>query len=314
MMDSMVSIDDAKRQKSGQLKFKLRNANVYESPDGFHFIDYLDNTDSIDTNINRDTTTEEEVQYIEKTLQSNYERFNNQIDLVKRFAPNNSLNEQKLLDIGSGGGLFLNLAQHEKADVLGIELNNSRAFYASTKYSLKIVKRPLEDTEYWRGFAETFDIVTCWDVIEHVNFPQDTINAFTKLLKPGGLVFIDTPYRESFYHRFGEITYALSGGRAPTFLNIMYSAHLFGHKQIFSVRELEIALQRSDLEVLHVNKFHELSFPIRYYLNKLLFSDNLARVTEPLVRALLSVFHVRNKMVVVARKLPTSANQEQGGK
>lgn len=313
-LDSMMSIDDAKRQMNGKLKFRLRNANVYESPEGFHFIDYLDKTESIDPNITCDTIADDEVQYIERSLQSSFERFRNQVDLVKRFTPQNRLNELKLLDVGAGGGLFLNLAQREKAEVLGIELSDSRAFYASSKYSLRIAKRPLEDKEYWRGMADTFDIVTFWDVIEHVNFPQETINASAKLLKNGGLVFIDTPYRESFYHRFGEFTYALSGGKVPTFLNIMYSAHPFGHKQIFSVRELKDALRSGGFEVLHVEKFHELSFPIRYYLNKLLLSDILARAAEPLVHAFFSMFQIRNKMVVVARKLAVSDDLDQGWK
>lgn len=307
-----MSIDDAKRHMNGKLKFRLRNANVYESPEGFHFIDYLDQTESIDININCETVADDEVQYIEHSLQSNPEKFRNQIDLVKRFLPQNRLNGLKLLDVGAGGGLFLNLAQREKAEVLGIELSDTRAFYASNKYSLQIVKRALEDKEYWQSMADTFDIVTFWDVIEHVNFPQETINASAKLLKSGGLVFIDTPYKESFYYRFGELTYALSNGKAPTFLNIMYSAHPYGHKQIFGVRELEAALRSGGFEVLHVEKFHELSFPIRFYLNKLFFSAILARLLEPLVHALLSVFRIRNKMVIVARKVAVSKHDEFG--
>ena len=130
-------------------------------------------------------------------------------------------------------------AQAGGAQVIGIELSDSRARYARTKHGLEIYKRPIESDFWQKGYTNYFDAVTLWDVIEHVNYPFQTLQSAANVLKKGGLLLIDTPCRDSFYHQVGEMTYRLSGGRFPTFLNAMYSSHLFGHKQIFSTKEMK---------------------------------------------------------------------------
>jgi 2-polyprenyl-6-hydroxyphenyl methylase/3-demethylubiquinone-9 3-methyltransferase len=139
-------------------------------------------------------------------------------------------------------------------------------------------------------------------VIEHVNFPHKTLLSIHKILGSGGLLYIDTPAKDSFYHRFGELTYGITRGKFPTFLNIMYSEHPFGHKQIFSTQELTTMLNNMGFEILHLEKFHELSFPYAYYLKKMLGSDYLASRLAPLVSLLFLFFRIKNKMLIVARK------------
>jgi len=123
-----------------------------------------------------------------------------------------------------------------------------------------------------------------------------------KLLKKGGVLFIDTPCRDSFYHRFGEFSYKVSNGKFPTFLNTMYSSHLFGHKQIFSTSEMKSLLEDVDLEVVLVEKFHELSFPYSYYLKKILKFNFLVKLVLPFVQLFLFVFPIKNKMLAIAKK------------
>ncbi len=161
-----------------------------------------------------------------------------------------------MLDIGCGGGLFLSLLKEKGADVIGIELSDSRAQYAKSKHNLDIDKHPIESDHWQKGYADFFDAVTLWDVIEHVNYPQQTLQSAVNVLKPGGLLLIDTPCRDSFYHRFGDFTYKLSGGKYPTFLDAMYSSHLFGHKQIFSTAEMKHLFTSVGLDVIDLHKFH----------------------------------------------------------
>jgi 2-polyprenyl-6-hydroxyphenyl methylase/3-demethylubiquinone-9 3-methyltransferase len=207
-----------------------------------------------------------------------------------------------VLDIGCGGGLFLFLLKREGAQVLGIELSDSRAHYAATKHALEIHKRPIESDFWQTGYKNYFDAVTLWDVIEHVNYPVQTLQCAANVLKPGGLLLIDTPCRDSLYHQVGEVTYRLSGGRFPTFLNAMYSSHLFGHKQIFSTTEMKDIFTSSGLEVVELQKFHELSFPYEFYLKKLLRSQALVKASLPAVTAFFWLFKIRNKMLVIGRK------------
>ena len=262
----MENIDELKHSNVGVLKYKLKNANVFESPGGYTYIDYLDPVEEISPDIDESELSDQEIEYLEKELQSNLERFENQVNIVNTYASNN---KKKALDIGCGGGLFLSKLEGEGAEVLGIELSNSRASYAKKKHKLNVVKRPIE-SDYWQdGFVNAFDIVTLWDVIEHVNYPLLTLRSASNVLKKGGFLFVDTPCKDSFYHRVGELTYWLSNGRFPTFLNIMYSGHKFGHKQIFSIAEMELLFKQSGFEVLEMRKFHELSFPYSFYLKKM---------------------------------------------
>jgi hypothetical protein len=113
---------------------------------------------------------------------------------------------------------------------------------------------------------------------------------------------MDTPCRDSFYHRAGGITYKLTGGKYPTFLNAMYSSHMFGHKQIFSTTEMKGLFEAVGMEVVELRKFHELSFPYEFYLKKLVRSEVLVKLLLPLVRAFFWIFKIRNKMLVVGRK------------
>lgn len=294
----MENFDELKRHTGGAPKYRLSGANVYVSPGGFHYIDHLDPVEEISPVIDGSALTDEEIAYIETSLQSNPERVQHQVDAVRRHG---GIESKRVLDIGCGGGLFLSKMKAAGAHVLGIELSDTRAHYARTKHGFDVVKRTIED-KYWREFHGTFDVVTLWDVIEHVNYPLATLRAAADMLKPGGILLIDTPCRDAFYHRFGEFTYKISGGKYPTFLNTMYSAKPFGHKQIFSLREMKSALEMAGLEVVELKRFHELSFPYSFYLKKLVRSEALVNLLLPFVHLFFILFPIKNKMLAIGRK------------
>ena len=296
------NIDALKDQpaKNARLRYKLRNADVYVSKEGYHFTDYLDPVNEISPEIDASQLTEKESAYIETQLHANSQKFHHQMNVLKKHL---SLRNANVLDIGCGGGLFLSLLKREGAEGVGIELSDSRAHYAAAKHGLEVHKRPIESDFWQKGYASYFDAVTLWDVIEHVNYPLQTLQCAAHVLRTGGLLLIDTPCRDSFYHQVGELTYRLSGGRLPTFLNAMYSSHLFGHKQIFSTSEMKELLQSCGLEVIELQKFHELSFPYDFYLRKLLRSEVLVKLLLPVVKAFFRLFKIRNKMLVIGRKM-----------
>ena len=294
----MENLDQLKHQTEGNPKYRLAHANVFVSPGGFHYIDHLDPMEEVSPEIDGSGLTEAEIAYIEKSLQSNPERLENQVAAVKRHI---AIAGKKVLDIGCGGGLFLSKLKAEGAEVTGVELSDTRAYYSKTKYGFEVVKRTIEDP-YWNTFQNSFDIVTLWDVIEHVNYPLATLQAAASLLKPDGVLLIDTPCRDAFYHRFGEFTYKISGGKLPTFLNTMYSAKPFGHKQILSLAEMHGLYEAAGLKVVELKRFHELSFPYSFYLKKLVRSDLLVWLLLPFVHIFFIIFPIRNKMLAIGKK------------
>jgi 2-polyprenyl-3-methyl-5-hydroxy-6-metoxy-1,4-benzoquinol methylase len=294
-----MTIDVDKLQFDGKPRFSLRSATVYESTDGYTFSKYLDVTDE---SANRSPLRSDEMEhlhsYIDRQLQYNKERFANLISVVRRFSSDANT---RILDVGCGGGEFLRLAKNSGYEVHGIELQPDRAEYSRRICSCEVYDHDIT-SDYFDRYKNSFDAVSLWDVIEHVNFPYKTLLSIHKVLRPGGVLYIDTPAKDSFYHRFGELTYRVTFGRFPTFLNIMYSEHPFGHKQIFSTKELTAMLSNMGFEILHLVKFHELSFPYAYYLKKMLGSDYLASKLAPLVSLLFLFCRIKNKMLIVARK------------
>ncbi len=299
VLDSECTIDELKHALQGEPRYRLSHAEVYVAPSGYHFTKYLDPYEEVDLELEPTHLTEEDIAYLEKSLQSNPKRLEHQVDLVQRQFSESYI---EVLDIGCGGGLFLATMKNEGALVKGLEPDNKRAYYVSQKYGLDVVRYPIE-SEYWQaGYRDTFDAVTLWDVIEHVNYPLQTLQSVANVLKPGGCLFIDTPCRDGLYHRIGEFTYWLTNGRYPTFLNVMYSSHPFGHKQIFSTTEMKTVLEQADFELFEMKRFHELTFPYRFYLKKIFRSDGLVAFLLPLVHFFFLLFHIKNKMVVVAKK------------
>ncbi len=286
---------------AGEVLYRLpRRGHVYVCKVcRFHYIDYLDDLTTLDA---IEITSGQErkcFDYIEAVLHSNSDRFESKIELLKAFVP---LAGCRCLDVGAGGGLFVSLLEKEGAEAHGIEPAREYRSFARARFQLDLDPRVVEDRFWQSGYHGFFDVVTMWDVIEHVNFPVQTLDALLRVLKPAGILCLDTPVRDAFLYRAGEWIHRRSGGRLAALLEMQYSNQLFGHKQIFSSAQLSRHLEGRGLDILSMRKLHELSFPCSVYLQKLLRSRRAAAVTRPFAQLFFRLLPVRNKIVLVARK------------
>jgi len=112
--------------------------------------------------------------------------FSRRISRINKLKPDRG----KLLDVGSGLGHFLKAALNEGWDVAGIEFQRSAALYCQNQLGIKVYNKPFESLsiEY-----DSFDIITLWDVWEHVHNPLAILDQCIKLLKPGGYLVIAVP-------------------------------------------------------------------------------------------------------------------------
>ena len=112
------------------------------------------------------------------------------------------LQGQKVLDVGCGGGILTDsMARKGAAEVLGIDLATKalrvaqlHALEAQTpniKYQ-EIAVETLAQLE-----PESFDTVTCMEMLEHVPDPSSIVRACHDLVKPGGWVFFSTVHRNA---------------------------------------------------------------------------------------------------------------------
>ncbi len=105
------------------------------------------------------------------------------------------LKDKTVLDIGCGGGILAESMAAHGATVTGIDLGEAPLAVAKLhlkESGLKVDYRHVSAEDLAREQPETFDVVTCMEMLEHVPDPASTIAACAKLVKPGGQVFFST--------------------------------------------------------------------------------------------------------------------------
>jgi 2-polyprenyl-6-hydroxyphenyl methylase/3-demethylubiquinone-9 3-methyltransferase len=174
------------------------------------------------------------------------------------------LSGKRLLDVGAGGGSWLAAARAAGAEVCGTEFCETCREYARAQFALQLEPHVLEDT-YWQSRAGTFDVVTFWDVLEHVNEPREFLQQAAAMVRPGGHLMLSTPVRDTWFDRAGETAYRCTFGRAGFLLQQRYS---HTHLQIFHSQQLKSLLVEAGFRALYYRKVQELTLPFdRYFRN-----------------------------------------------
>lgn len=98
---------------------------------------------------------------------------------------------KRILDIGCFTGDFLDHAAKAGMETWGLELQPEAARIASEKHDGRVLNIFMEDADAFE--SESFDCVAALGLIEHLADPMVLINLVNRVLKPGGLLFIQTP-------------------------------------------------------------------------------------------------------------------------
>lgn len=143
--------------------------------------------------------------------------------------------EKRVLDIGTGIGIFVGVALDRGWDATGIELTPEDCAYAQQRYGLTLLRKNFYDIDE----EETYAAVTLFEVIEHLPHPLADLERIGRLVADGGLLVVATPVQDSLY---GKRT-----GRASVFWNTV------GHLTYFPKQTLVDYLHRSGFEILEIN-------------------------------------------------------------
>ena len=101
----------------------------------------------------------------------------------------------RVLDVGCGGGLLAESLARAGAEVTAIDLAPAMIETArlhALDSGLKIKYRVESAEELLASKAQTFDALTCMEMLEHVPDPAGTIGVMARLVRPGGHVFLST--------------------------------------------------------------------------------------------------------------------------
>jgi len=143
---------------------------------------------------------------------------------------------RRLLEVGCGSGVLLELARACGWNVAGVELSADLAEQARRLnpgveiFECDVLEQPLPEGAY--------DAVLALDVLEHVLSPRDMLLRLHRALRPGGVILLQTP-------NAGSLRYRLHGER----WNMLIPEY---HFHLFASRSLRRLLQECGFDVLWI--------------------------------------------------------------
>jgi SAM-dependent methyltransferase len=147
-------------------------------------------------------------------------RARKQVAHVRKHLKRSGMNQPvRLADFGAGAGSFVRAALDQGWQATGIEQSDSASARAREFYGVELRKD-------WAG--EQYDVVTMWDVIEHLRDLEGTLRKIGEHLVDGGLLFIETGNFES-WRRLAEAD--------------AWSLYLLDHQFYFTPSSLSQVLQ-----------------------------------------------------------------------
>jgi len=139
----------------------------------------------------------------------------------------------RILDVGCATGAVLEAMRNIGPwDVFGVEPSPVASQHARERLGPSVVTGELADAHYPDDF---FDMVTIWDVLEHVHDPTSTLSEIRRILKPDGQAVIRVPNGASWDARlFGRHWVGFDAPR---------------HLYIYSPKTLTALAQKAGLQI-----------------------------------------------------------------
>jgi len=122
--------------------------------------------------------------YLEQTNLSSYKR---QTQAIQHYFPT----VNSILDVGCGRGNFLDIVKKEinNSLVFGVEFNDEISKYLHNQLNIEIIGKTLDDVPN----NYSFDLITMWDVFEHLSDPIRDLTIVNGLLNRGGAFVFSIP-------------------------------------------------------------------------------------------------------------------------
>lgn len=160
--------------------------------------------------------------------------------LIKKYKKNGSL-----FDLGAGWGHFMLAGQQLGYDVYGIEISEQNYLYSKNDLNLPVDKMDFFDMKE----EKKFDIVTLWDVLEHIDDANPFVAKCAAVTKPGGILVLQVPQIDSYIAKRKKEKWLMMG---------------LDHVNYFSKKTIRQILSQHGFEVIKIKSSIELKLFLLY--------------------------------------------------
>jgi 2-polyprenyl-3-methyl-5-hydroxy-6-metoxy-1,4-benzoquinol methylase len=166
--------------------------------------------------------------------------------LIQKFKKSGSL-----FDLGAGWGHFMLAGQELGYDVYGIEISEQPYLYSRND-----LKLPVDHIDFFEMKEDKkFDVITLWDVLEHIDKADLFIEKCARITKPDGILVIQVPQIDSYFARKYKDNWKMMG---------------LDHVNYFGKKTITILLEKYGYKVETIKSSFEIKLFIMYTVLPLL--------------------------------------------
>jgi 2-polyprenyl-3-methyl-5-hydroxy-6-metoxy-1,4-benzoquinol methylase len=194
----------------------------------------------------------------------------------------------RVLDVGSGPGIFLRILKEDGGEAAGVELNARAAERSGRELGVPVVSGTIDQVT-----ATDFDAVTLWDILEHVADPAGFVVACSRRLKGGGWLLVETPDEGSLLDSAVRLLERL-GIKGPA--KVFYGLH---HLILFRKKTIRRLLEANGFKTISIRG--AATDPGRIFRGNG-FKDKMARLSLGGLFLVARLVGRQNKMFIAAKK------------
>jgi len=134
-----------------------------------------------------------------------HEDFESQLGWNHEQFLNEDIQAKTLLDVGCGRGRFLNEARRIGYIVTGIDFDRINVEVARRRFGISEIQSDTLEKFVLKNPRKRFDVITFFEVLEHLPDPRQFLRTVRSLLNPGGYIALSVPNRERFINTIGYL-------------------------------------------------------------------------------------------------------------
>jgi 2-polyprenyl-3-methyl-5-hydroxy-6-metoxy-1,4-benzoquinol methylase len=224
------------------------------------------------------------------------------IQLIDLFEKNYSIVNYnlKLLDVGFGNGNFLLTLEKKGIKVSGLESDMN----AVNLIKQKGVPAYFGELGGELEVKEKYDLITLWDVLEHINYIEKALLQLSNLMNKKGRIFVITPNADSIFDILAGIERYFTFFRSQRIMSICLNKY---HLHRFSAKGLKILFERYGFTVEHLELIQLFSLKPDTYTDgfapgimKWTDSSVINKIISKRAMNIIKMLNLRNKIFLTA--------------